>query len=221
MQKKALVLFSGGQDSSTCLAQALHDFPNAVTALCIHYGQRHKIEIEQAKKICDLAQVPLEIIELPFIASLSSNALTNTEIPIQSPSKGLPSTFVEGRNLFFLSVAAVKAKEQQISIIYMGVCETDYSGYPDCREDFIKSAQTTLSLALDYPIQIITPLMHLTKAQTVQLMKTLGKLAWYTDSHSCYEGQRPACGQCPACLLRLKGFKEAGIKDPLEYSVQV
>jgi len=217
MTKKALVLFSGGQDSTTCLAQALADYPNGVVALCINYGQRHKIEIKQAKTLCDIAGVEFISIDLPFIAGLSSNALTDSSIEISQDDNGLPSTFVEGRNLFFLSVAAVKAKTLGINTMYCGVCETDYSGYPDCREDFVTSAQTTISLALDYPIHIITPLMHLTKGETVSLMKQLGRFEWYKHSHTCYEGKRPACGKCPACVLRLKGFEDAQETDPLEY----
>ena len=214
---KALVLFSGGQDSTTCLAQACADFPNQVTAIGFNYGQRHHIELTQAQKVAELANVPFSIINLDFIANLSNNALTNHTTNIEQIPGELPSTFVPGRNLFFLSAAAIKAKEQGISILYTGVCQTDYSGYPDCRDTFIQSAQKTISLALDYSITIKTPLMFLTKGQTVQLMQTLDKLDWYKESHTCYEGTRPACGKCPACELRLNGFKEAGIKDPLEY----
>ncbi len=214
---KALVLFSGGQDSTTCLAQACHDYPNEVTALGFNYGQRHTIELKQAKKITKLANVPFEIIDLSYIANLTPNALTSHNIPIETQTKTLPNTFVPGRNIFFLSTAAVIAKEKNISILYTGVCETDYSGYPDCRQEFINSLETTVSLGLDYPITIKTPLMNLTKAETVLLMKSLRKLAWYKESHTCYEGKRPACGTCPACLLRLQGFKKANIIDPIEY----
>ncbi len=214
---KALVLLSGGQDSTTCLAQACADFPNEVTTLAFNYGQRHTIELEQAKKIAALANVPFDIIDLSYIATLSQNALTSHTIPIESSSETLPNTFVPGRNIFFLSTAAVIAKEKEISILYTGVCETDYSGYPDCRHDFIKSLETTVSLGLNYPITIKTPLMNLTKAETVLLMKSLGKLDWYKESHTCYEGKRPACGTCPACLLRLQGFKKANIIDPIKY----
>ena len=213
---KALVLFSGGQDSTTCLAQACHDYPNEVTALGFNYGQRHTIELEQAKKITALANVPFEVIDLSYIANLTPNALTH-DIPIETQTKALPNTFVPGRNIFFLSTAAVIAKEKNISIIYTGVCETDYSGYPDCRQEFISSLEQTLSLGLDISISIKTPLMKLSKAETVLLMQSLGKLDWYKESHTCYEGLRPACRKCPACQLRLKGFNDANIPDPIAY----
>ena len=215
---KALVLFSGGQDSTTCLAQACADHANNVHALGFNYGQRHTIELTQAAIIAKKAGVPFTIIDLPFIAALSKNALTHSDVAITHEPDSLPSTFVPGRNLFFISAAAVFAREQGISLLYTGVCETDYSGYPDCRSDFIESAQNTINLAMETDISIQTPLMHLTKADTVRLMQDLGKLDWYADSHTCYNGHRPACGTCPACELRLKGFAEAEIQDPLEYA---
>ena len=214
---KALVLFSGGQDSTTCLAQACADFPGQVTALGFDYGQRHRIELKQASLVAKQADVPFSVVSLDFMAPLSTNALTNHSTTIEHIEGQLPSTFVPGRNLFFLSAAAIKAKEHDISILYTGVCQTDYSGYPDCRQSFIDSAATTISLALDYTIEIRTPLMFLTKADTVLKMQDLGCLDWYKQSHTCYEGLRPACGKCPACELRLKGFNQAGINDPLDY----
>ncbi|RAP27398.1 7-cyano-7-deazaguanine synthase QueC [Candidatus Marinamargulisbacteria bacterium SCGC AG-343-D04] len=214
---KVLVLLSGGQDSTTCLAQACHDFPGEVMAVGFDYGQRHRIELTQAQRISDIAKVPFEVISLPFISSLTDNSLTRKDMPIEHKEGELPSTFVDGRNLFFLSVAAVRAKQKGVRILYTGVCQTDYSGYPDCRDDFVKSLQQSLNLAMDYEFDIRTPLMFLTKAETVRMMETLGKLEWLKESHTCYEGKRPACGRCPACLLRLKGFLEVGIKDPLEY----
>jgi len=217
MKPKALVLLSGGQDSTTCLAQALHDFDGHVEALAFDYGQRHKVELEQARKIADVASVPLHISDLGFIHSITENALTRESITIEEKEGELPSTFVDGRNLFFISVGAVVAKSKGIQTIYTGVCQTDYSGYPDCRDDFVKSLNQTLNLSMDYSFDIRTPLMWLTKAETIQLMDTLGKVEWYEHTHTCYEGQRPACGQCPACKLRLKGFEDAGIIDPIEY----
>lgn len=215
---KAMILLSGGQDSTTCLAQALEDHPNAVRGICFDFGQRHKIEINSAKKIAEIANIPLEIVDLTFIPTLAQNALTNAEIPIEHKPGELPSTFVPGRNLFFLLTAAVKALQYDITTLYTGVCQTDYSGYPDCRDNFIKSAQQTISLALNNPIEIRTPLMWLTKAETVILMKKLGKSDWYAHSHTCYEGRQPACGKCPACILRLEGFKAANQQDPLPYA---
>lgn len=217
--KKALVAFSGGQDSTTCLAYALKNF-DEVHALTFDYGQRHKIEIEQAKKIAELLNIPHEIIEIDIFSKLNKNALTHPAVEITPGQSGrLPSTFVPGRNLIFLSLAAIKAYQFGITDLIAGVCQTDYSGYPDCRNSFIKSLERSVSLALDKEFQIHTPLMWLTKAQTVKLIQELGYLELLHDSHTCYRGLRPACGTCPACALRLKGFKEAGIMDPLEYAI--
>jgi 7-cyano-7-deazaguanine synthase len=212
---KAVVLFSGGQDSTTCLAQACADFPGAVLALGFDYGQKHLIELLQAKRIAELAGVSFRVLDMTFMAQLSPNALINHDMPIEHHDGELPSTFVPGRNLFFISAAAVVARQVGASYMYTGVCQTDFSGYPDCRDTFIRSAEHTINLALDSMLSIRTPLMFLTKAETVLLMRSLGRLDWYAESHTCYEGQRPACGQCPACILREKGFLEAGIEDPL------
>jgi 7-cyano-7-deazaguanine synthase len=216
---KALVLLSGGQDSTTCLALALNDFPAQVEAIAFDYGQRHKIELEQAKKIAEITNVKLKVLDLKIISELTENALTRPDIKIKSSAASYPSTFVPGRNHLFLSFASVYAREKGIHNIYTGVCQTDYSGYPDCREEFINSLANTLNLAMSYKFNLITPLMHLKKSDSVLMMKALGKLEWYKYTHTCYEGKRPACGLCPACILRLAGFEEAGIKDPLEYSV--
>ena len=213
----ALVVFSGGQDSTTCLALALQQHAQ-VRAICFAYNQRHAVEIEQAKIIATKAGVPLRVMDVSWMAELSRNALTDHKQPIDASVDGLPSTFVPGRNHIFLSLAALEAYRYDIEHLYTGVCQTDYSGYPDCRETFIAALNQTLNLAMDTQVVIHTPLMHLTKAQSVQLMVNLDKLAWLADSHTCYEGHRPACGQCPACELRLKGFAEAGIKDPLAYA---
>jgi len=124
---------------------------------------------------------------------------------------------VPGRNLVFLSVAAIYAKQLKIKDIITGVCQTDYSGYPDCRDNFIKSLNQTLNLAMEEDFKIHTPLMWLTKSETVNFMQELQQLELLKHSHTCYKGERPACGKCPACKLRLKGFKEAKIKDPLKY----
>jgi len=214
---KAIILHSGGQDSTTCLVWALKKF-DYVEVISFDYGQRHKIELKAAKKIANKLNVPHKTIKLPLIKELTKNALTDDSINVKGKDKqGLPSTFVEGRNHIFLSVAAIYAKQKGIPNLVTGVCQTDFSGYPDCRDDFIKSLQKTLNLAMEYPFKILTPLMHLTKAETVQLMEKLGGLDLLQYTHTCYEGGRPACGKCPACKLRLKGFKEAGIQDPLPY----
>ncbi|MBI5754065.1 7-cyano-7-deazaguanine synthase QueC [Candidatus Peregrinibacteria bacterium] len=212
----AVILLSGGQDSTTCLAWAMQKF-DEIFALTIHYGQLHKIELESAKKIARLNKIPLKIYKTDLFKEFTKNALLNKEIAIKIPKNKLPSTFVPGRNLIFLSIAAIYAKQLDTTNIITGVCQTDYSGYPDCRDNFIKSLEKTLSLAMETKFKIHTPLMWLTKAETVKLMQQLGKIGLLKHTHTCYKGKRPACGKCPACLLRLKGFKEAGIKDSLPY----
>lgn len=216
-QKKGLILLSGGQDSTTCLAWALEHF-DEVHAICFDYGQRHSIELECAKKVAETTNTPLHIQKLGLFQDLTTSALTNAEQEITNGDEdNLPSTFVPGRNLIFLSTAAIHAHTLGISDLITGVCQTDYSGYPDCREDFVKSLEKSISLALDAIINIHTPLMHLTKAETVEMIDKLGKLELLKHSHTCYKGTRPACGQCPSCELRLKGFAEAGITDPISY----
>lgn len=211
--KKSLVLLSGGQDSATCLAISLQNGP--VHTIAFDYGQRHKIELEYAEKLAKEAGVPFEIIAIPTIAQLTSNALTHHDQIIEAKPGELPSTFVDGRNMIFLTFAAVKAKQLGIRTLVTGVCQTDFSGYPDCRNVFVKSLNVTLNLAMEYEFVIETPLMWLTKAETVRVMARLNCLSWYALTHTCYEGQRPPCGQCPACKLRAGGFAEAGIPDPL------
>lgn len=240
--KKALILLSGGQDSTTCLAWAKKKFTK-IYAITFDYGQRHKIELKSAKIIAKITNIPLKIQKINLFKEFSKNALTHnlkiTEVRnIHNAKKNnilstvkfektisnsknkkstLPSTFVPGRNLIFLSIAAIYAKQLNITDIITGVCETDYSGYPDCRNEFIKSLQKTLCLAMDHPFKIITPLMNLTKAETVKLMKRLNEIELLKYTYTCYNGGRIACGTCPACKLRLRGFKQAKIKDPIEY----
>jgi len=215
---KALVLLSGGQDSATCLAVAKARYQNVET-ICFDYGQRHRIEINQARQLAAEAGVPFFVQKLELLKDLTENALTRDDIAIDHQTGSLPSTFVPGRNLIFLTVAAIYAYPKGIRTLYTGICQTDYSGYPDCREKFVKSLTKTLNLAMETTFTIETPLMSLTKAETVLLMQQMGNLEWYTQSHTCYEGKRPACGICPACKLRLKGFEEAGINDPIAYAL--
>lgn len=212
--KVSLVLLSGGQDSATCLAIALEQGP--VHALAFDYGQRHRIELDVAAKLAAHVGVPFEIIPLPIISQLTSNALTRHDQEITTSADSLPSTFVDGRNMVFLTMAAIRAKQLGINRIYTGVCQTDFSGYPDCRDVFVKSLNVTLNLAMAFEFQLETPLMWLTKAETVQLMAKLNRLDWYRLTHTCYEGQVPPCGNCPACKLRQAGFKAASIPDPLQ-----
>jgi len=207
---KALVVFSGGQDSTTCLAWACHQY-DEVVACTIDYGQRHRIELACAVQLAKMAGVTHHLLTIPWAITPS----TLTHGGVIDASGPVPNTLVEGRNIMLLTAGAVLAKSLGITHIITGVCEADYSGYPDCRAVFIASLQTTLQLGLDYPVQLITPLMALTKAATVDLIKTLGHLEWLGYSHTCYEGQQPPCGTCPACQLREKGFREAGMNDPL------
>ena len=216
MKHDAIVLLSGGQDSATCLAKALQEH-SSILSICFDYGQRHKVEITQAKKLADMSGSEFLLLDMSFLKNYTSNALTQSDQAIVHTENDLPSTFVPGRNAMFLNAAAIIAYERGINTIFTGVCQTDYSGYPDCRETFIASMNQSLNLAMDTSFKIKTPLMHLTKSETVLLMHSLGKLDWYADTHTCYEGDRPACGECPSCKLRLKGFKEANIEDPLAY----
>lgn len=211
-----VVLLSGGQDSTTCLAWAQQHWER-VEALCFDYGQRHRIELQAAKRIAAMAGVPFSLLPCDSFTALGGNALTGDEAVDEAlpTADALPNTFVPGRNLIFLGLAAAFAWQRGISDLVTGVCETDYSGYPDCREATMESLAQTLSLGLDTPMRIHTPLMHLDKAATVRLAADLGALSLLAESHTCYQGHVPPCGCCPACRLRAKGFAEAGVADPL------
>ncbi|WKT00216.1 7-cyano-7-deazaguanine synthase QueC [Gallibacterium salpingitidis] len=208
--KKAVVIFSGGQDSTTCLLQALQTYGNGnVEAITFKYGQRHSIELEKAQWIANDLGVKQTIIDTSVITSITHNALLDSQQTIEQQKGELPNTFVDGRNALFLLYAAIYAKGQGISDIITGVCETDFSGYPDCRDIFIKSMNVTLNLAMDYHFNLITPLMWLTKKETWALADQLGKLDYVIQhTHTCYEGVEGGCHQCPSCLLREKGLKE-------------
>jgi 7-cyano-7-deazaguanine synthase len=218
LQKSALVLFSGGQDSTTCLFWAKARF-QTVYALCIAYGQRHAVEIEQARTIASLAGVELILFQTDLWAGLSGGALLTNDVKIEEPASGTdrayPNTFVPGRNLIFINIAAIIGAQKDCFDIVGGMCEADFSGYPDCRNDFIRSAESSISLAFDHPFAIHTPLMFLTKAETWALANDLGCLETVIHhSHTCYEGERKqlhewgyGCGNCPACVLRQKGWQ--------------
>ena len=217
--RKALVVLSGGQDSTTCLYWALDEFgqPN-VSALTFDYGQRHRIEIDSARDVADAAGVPHVVLPIDTFAALGGNALTDrrVDVPGEAAEAGeLPGTFVPGRNIVFLTCAAAWAWPRDIGHLVTGVAQTDYSGYPDCREETIASLQQTLRLGMASDIEIHAPLMHLSKKQTVELAVRLGALDALALTHTCYNGERPPCGRCEACRLRAKGFAEAGIDDPL------
>lgn len=219
MNKKALVLFSGGQDSTTCLYWAIDKYGKEnVKALNIFYGQRHSVEIEAAEKIASMNDIELLQVRMDILENIGDSGLfTDQNISENHVSSDLlPASFVPGRNIFFLTIAAAYAYKFGISDIVTGVCETDYSGYPDCRENTIQSLNETLSLGMGKGFVIHTPLMHLSKKETVELAQSLeGCMEGLKYSHTCYNGQYPPCGECPACILRAKGFEEAGIKDPV------
>ena len=208
--RKAIVIFSGGQDSTTCLFQAIAEYGKEnVETITFQYGQRHSIELEKAKWIAQDLGVKQTFIDISVIKAITHNALMDENVHIEQKDNKLPNTFVDGRNALFLLYAAIYAKGQGIQDIITGVCETDFSGYPDCRDVFIKSMNVTLNLAMDYQFNIKTPLMYLTKAQTWQLADELGVLDYVRNyTHTCYEGVNGGCGQCPSCILRDKGLTE-------------
>lgn len=208
---EALVVFSGGQDSTTCLYWAKAHF-NEVRALTFIYGQKHVKEVECAHSIADKAGVRLDVMEVPLIGSLARNSLTDSTLPMDRQQHGtdVPNTFVPGRNLFFLSIAAVRARELGINHIVTGVSQTDFSGYPDCRDAFIKSLNVTLDLAMDSQFVLHTPLMWLDKAETWRLADTLGVMDIVrNETLTCYNGIiGDGCGDCPACRLRREGLEK-------------
>jgi 7-cyano-7-deazaguanine synthase len=224
MRDHALVLFSGGQDSTTCLAWALSSFARVET-IGFRYGQRHAVELECRPVV--LAELKKRfpawaprlgedrVLDLDVIRLLGATALTE-DIQIRMTESGLPNTFVPGRNLLFFTVAAALACRLGVRTLVGGMCETDFSGYPDCRDDTLKALQVTLSLGMDTRFTIETPLMWIDKAQTFALAEDLGGkplleiIAEHT--HTCYLGSRephdwgPGCGECPACKLRKDGW---------------
>ncbi|MDR1544938.1 MAG: 7-cyano-7-deazaguanine synthase QueC [Prevotellaceae bacterium] len=210
-RNNALVVFSGGQDSTTCLFWTKQNFEK-VFAICFDYGQKHVAEIEAAKNIAEKAEIPLRIMQIPFVNQLTHNALTDFSVKMDSekPENGLPNTFVPGRNLFFLSIAAVYAREIDVKNIVTGVSQTDFSGYPDCRDSFIRSLNVTLNLAMEEEFVIHTPLMWLDKTQTWQLADTLGVLELVRNQTlTCYNGiLGDGCGHCPSCKLRRAGLEK-------------
>ncbi len=212
--KSALVVFSGGQDSTTCLYWALKNY-HRVEAVFFDYGQRHKIEIESARKIAKLTDVNLTVLTIDTLKQIGGNSLLDSSQKIEDTAESLPNTFVPGRNLIFLTYAAALAYQKNISDIITGVCETDYSGYPDCRLSTIQSLEETINLGMEAKFKILTPLMHLDKKETVLLAQELKAFEGLMYSHTCYEGAQPPCSTCPSCLLRAKGFEEAGLKDPI------
>ena len=207
----ALVVFSGGQDSTTCLYWAKRAFKNVV-ALSFIYGQKHQLEVELAEKIAREAGVEFHVMDVSFIGHLGHNALTDTSMKMdqEKPADSVPNTFVPGRNLFFLSIAAVFAREHGINHLVTGVSQTDFSGYPDCRDSFIRSLNVTLNLAMVEQFVFHTPLMWIDKAETWALADELGVLDIIrNDTLTCYNGiPGDGCGHCPSCTLRREGYEK-------------
>ncbi len=213
----AIVIFSGGQDSTTCLYWALSNFHH-VAALTFAYDQKHRCELDQSRVIARKANVPQKIISLDFMKELVSSELINQQKDNKkgTDNNNMPSTYVPMRNQLFLTLAYAWATTLQYSHIVIGVCETDYSGYYDCRDDFVKGFQAFTNLAYHLNFKIHTPLMHLSKGETFDLAEKVGCLDIVLEhSHSCYEGDRTqrhdwgyGCGLCAACQLRKRGWKE-------------
>jgi 7-cyano-7-deazaguanine synthase len=222
----ALVLFSGGQDSATCLAWALDRY-DRVETIGFVYGQRHRIELDcragVREALCELSPAWAgrlgedHTVDLGVIGAISDTALTG-DGEIRMQTNGLPSTFVPGRNLLFFTVAAAMAYRRGLKVLVGGMCETDYSGYPDCRDDTLKALQAAINLGMDSRLVIETPLMWLDKAATWRLAHQLGGPALVErlrrETHSCYRGQRDVlhawgygCDDCPACALRRRGWE--------------
>ena len=208
---KALVVFSGGQDSTTCLFWAKERFKEVI-AVSFDYGQKHKQELDCAKEICKKYGVEHYILDLALLNQLAPNSLTRVDIEVdkEKPEGELPNSFVDGRNLLFLSFVAVLAKQKGTGTIITGVSQSDFSGYPDCRDVFIKSLNVTLNLAMDYDFDILTPLMWIDKADTWKMADDLGVLDLVkNETLTCYNGIKgDGCGDCPSCKLRSHGFEE-------------
>lgn len=207
---EAVVVMSGGQDSTTCLLWALKKYKR-VLAVTFDYGQRHVKEIECARKICQKLGVSDTVIPLKELNELAPNSLTRKDIPVdeEKPEEGPPNTFVEGRNLLFLTYAAIFAKAHGISDIITGVSQSDFSGYPDCRDVFIKSLNTTLDLAMDDQFCLITPMMWIDKEAEWEMADQLGGFDLVrNETLTCYNGIiGDGCGKCPACKLRRRGLE--------------
>jgi 7-cyano-7-deazaguanine synthase len=226
MNQRALVLFSGGQDSTTCLAWALQRYEHVET-IGFDYGQRHRVELDCRRPVLQRLREAFpdwsgrlgddHLLDLSVLGQVSDTALTRDKA-IEYQAGGLPNTFVPGRNLLFLTLAAALAYRRGIGVLVGGMCQTDYSGYPDCRDDTLQALQRALSLGLDQPLRIETPLMWIDKAATWQMAQDLGGDALVAivrdDTHTCYLGDRGSrhawglgCGRCPACELRQRGYE--------------
>ena len=229
----ALVLFSGGQDSATCLVWALERFQNVET-IALDYGQNHSVELEVRLEFLRILKEQYPIyrdklgqdhsLDLKVLGQISDTSLTRSK-ELEYTAAGLPNTFVPARNLVFLSLAAALAYRRDAKHIILGVCETDYSGYPDCRDDTIKAMQVALNLGMDSRLVLHTPLMWRNKAQTWELAMNLGDLKLVElikeHTHTCYSGNRSTlhewgygCNECPACDLRKQGWEKFNKLNP-------
>lgn len=207
--EKAVVVFSGGQDSTTCLFYAKEHFKE-VELVTFQYGQRHDLEIKVAEDIAKEQGLKHHILDMSLLSQLSPNALTDHTMQIENDENDIPNTFVPARNLLFLSFAGALAYQIGAKHIITGVCETDFSGYPDCRDSFIKSMNLSLNLSMDKNFVIHTPLMWLNKKETWALSDQLGALDYVREKTlTCYNGvMSDGCGECPACKLRKQGLDQ-------------
>ncbi|WP_085522334.1 7-cyano-7-deazaguanine synthase QueC [Tuberibacillus sp. Marseille-P3662] len=219
------MILSGGLDSTTCMGLA-QEAGYDLYPITFHYGQRHDREVKQAERVAEHYQVQEHrIVDISFFSDIGGSALTDTSIPVpETDASDIPSTYVPARNMIFLSLAAAYAEVIGASAIFIGVSAVDYSGYPDCRPEFINSMNETINLATkagvsDETMSIKAPLMDLTKGDTVQEGLRLNVPYYLTTS--CYNGADEACGVCDSCRLRIKGFKDAGAVDPVPYAVDV
>ncbi|MEZ8825937.1 7-cyano-7-deazaguanine synthase QueC [Vibrio sp. 10N.261.55.A7] len=217
---KAVVVFSGGQDSTTCLVKALKEF-DEVHAITFDYGQRHSLEIDVAKELASKLGVSAhKVMDVTLLNELAISSLTRDDIPVshELQENGLPNSFVPGRNILFLTLAGIYAYQIGASTVITGVCETDFSGYPDCRDEFVKSMNTALVQGMDREFEIATPLMWLNKAETWAMADHYGALELVRNQTlTCYNGViGDGCGDCPSCDLR-----KAGLEEYLENKTQV
>ena len=213
MNRKAVIVFSGGQDSTTCLLHALPHFEE-IHCITFDYGQRHRAEIETALALSrQLGITAHTVLDASILNALTVSSLTRNDIPVpdtnQSEAKGLPNTFVPGRNILFLTLASIYAYQVQAETVITGVCETDFSGYPDCRDEFVKSLNHAIKSGMEYNVQIETPLMRLNKAETWALADHYNQLDLISEhTLTCYNGIiGNGCGNCAACDLRAKGLQ--------------
>ena len=211
-KRKAVVVFSGGQDSTTCLLYAVQQY-DEVHAITFDYGQRHVQEIEVARQIAaDLNLAAHKVLDVGLLNELAVSALTRDAIPVSNDlqENGLPNTFVPGRNILFLTLAAIYAYQVGADTVITGVCETDFSGYPDCRDEFVKALNHAVKLGMERDVKFETPLMWLNKAETWALADKIGRLNYVRQKTlTCYNGViGDGCGECPACKLRAKGLHD-------------